>query len=80
MADALLQAMQAGSSPAQGLSYNVILTRQHLHFIPRAKESSGPVACNSLVSNCHSTGLWIRGFVAHVEDLLPSGICRLAQY
>jgi sulfate adenylyltransferase (ADP) / ATP adenylyltransferase len=45
-ADALLRAIR---SPDGGLpGYNVLLTRQFMQIIPRAKEHSGPVAVNAL--------------------------------
>lgn len=50
MADVVFKAMKAGAATAEPGSYNAVLTRQHLHFIPRLKERSGPVACNALVS------------------------------
>ena len=50
MAGALFEAMKAGATTAEPGSYNVVLTLQHLHLIPRLREFSGPVACNALVS------------------------------
>jgi len=48
--DALCDAMGASIGGYDAGSYNVLLTLQHLIYVPRSRESSGPVDVNALVS------------------------------
>ncbi len=47
---AVFDAMRASIGGYDEVSYNVLLTVQHLICVPRSRESSGPVDVNALVS------------------------------
>ena len=53
----MFEAMDAGSSGKGGHSYNVLLTKDYILYVPRSRESSGPAGVNALVRHYCDT-IW----------------------